>query len=336
MMLGNDPQTFGEAFPEALERYLGETLHDRVSVDAIEGTISVPTFLERSYRFYKARIIGRQCVLIAARENAATPADIAKHVSLVRSAVDTIVIFAAPSLSAHNRSRLIAQGVAFVVPGNQLYIPELAMDLREYFRAPKPRGAKGLSPAAQAVFFHYLLRLDEYATTPSAIAERLRYSAMSIGRAFDDLVAVGLVKSEKRGKERHIYFTADRRELMESARPLLRSPVRSVKHVRNDRPVPNLKLAGETALAKLTDLTPPRTETFAVLASDWKAIAETFDFIEVDEFEETFAVETWSYDPAGLSDGPVVDPLSLYAQFRDHRDERISMAAERLLENVIW
>ncbi|MCK4867349.1 MAG: hypothetical protein KAT39_04810 [Alphaproteobacteria bacterium] len=336
MMLGNDPQTFGEAFPEALERYLGETLHDRVSVDAIEGTISVPTFLERSYRFYKARIIGRQCVLIAARENAATPADIAKHVSLVRSAVDTIVIFAAPSLSAHNRSRLIAQGVAFVVPGNQLYIPELAMDLREYFRAPKPRGAKGLSPAAQAVFFHYLLRLDEYATTPSAIAKRLRYSAMSIGRAFDDLVAVGLVKSEKRGKERHIYFTADRRELMESARPLLRSPVRSVKHVRNDRPVPNLKLAGETALAKLTNLTPPRTETFAVLASDWKMIAEILDFIEVDEFEETFAVETWSYDPAGLSYGPVVDPLSLYAQFRDHRDERISMAAERLLENVIW
>lgn len=335
-MLENDPQTFGEAFAEALERYLGETLHDRVRVDEIEGTISVPNFLERSYRFYKARIVGRQCVLIAARENVATPADIAKHVSLVRSAVDTIVIFAAPSLSAHNRSRLIAQGVAFVVPGNQLYIPELAMDLREYFRAPKPRGAEGLSPAAQAVLFHYLLRLGEYATTPSAIAERLRYSAMSIGRAFDDLVAVRLAKCEKRGKERHIYFNADRRELMESARPLLRSPVRSVKHVRNDRPVSNLKLAGETALAKLTDLTPPRTETFAVVASDWKAIAETFDLIEVDEFEETFTVETWSYDPAGLSDGPVVDPLSLYIQFRDHRDERISMAAERLLENVIW
>ena len=119
-------------------------------------------------------------------------------------------------------------------------------------------------------------------------------------------------------------------------RPLLRSPVRSVKHIRDHRPVGNLKLAGETALAKLTDLTPPRTETFAVVASDWKAIAKTLEFIEVDEFEESFTVETWSYDPAGLSDGPVVDPLSLYAQFHDNRDERISMAAERLLENVLW
>lgn len=336
MMLESDRHLSGEAFAEALERYLGETLHDKVRVREIDEAISVPTFLERTYTFFKARIVGRQCILIAARENAATPAEIAKHVSLVRSAVGALVIFAAPSLSAHNRSRLIAQGVAFVVPGNQLYIPDLAMDLREYFRAPKPRGAEGLSPAAQAVFFHYMLRLDEFARTPSAIAERLRYSPMSVGRAFDDLVAVGLAKSEKRGKERHIYFNEDRRELMETARSLLRSPVRSIKHVRDHRPVGNLKLAGETALAKLTDLTPPRTETFAVVASDWKAIAETLEFIEVDEFEESFTVETWSYDPAGLSDGPVVDPLSLYAQFHDNRDERISMAAERLLENVLW
>ena len=336
MMLENDRNPFGEAFAEALERYLGETLHDKVRVDELDKAISVPTFLERSYNFFKARIVGKQCILIAARENAATPADIAKHVSLVRFAVDAIVIFTAPSLSAHNRSRLIAQGVAFVVPGNQLYIPDLAMDLREYFRAPKPRAAEGLSPAAQAVFFHYMLRLDEYATTPTAIAERLRYSPMSIGRAFDDLVAVGLAKTEKRGKERHIYFNVNKRELMETARPLLRSPVRSVKHIRDHRPAPNLKLAGETALAKLTDLTPPRTETFAVVASDWKAIAETLELIEADEFEMSFMVETWSYDPAGLSDGPAVDPLSLYAQFRDHRDERISMVAERLLERVLW
>lgn len=336
MMLENDHHVTA-AFAEALERYLGETLHESIKVRDIQGTISIPTFLDRSYRFYEARIIGTRCVVIAARENAATPADIAKHVSLVRSAVEGIVVFAAQSLSAHNRSRLIAQGVPFVVPGNQLYIPNLAMDLREHFRAPKPKGAEGLSPAAQAVLFHYLLRPDEFVATPSAIAGRLHYSPMSIGRAFDDLVAVGLARTEKFGKERHIQFDADRWKLIEAARPLLRSPVRSVKHVLgNAYLVPNLKLAGESALAKLTDLAPPRMDTFAVVASDWKAIAASFELVEVDEFEARFTVETWSYDPAGLSESPVVDPLSLYAQFRDHRDERISMAAERLLENEIW
>lgn len=336
MMLKHDHQLFGDAFAEVLERYLERTLLENVKVREIDKVISLPIFLEQAYVFFEARIFGARCVLIAARENAATPSNLAKHVSLVQSAVDAIVIFATPSLSAHYRSRLIDRGVSFVVPGNQLYIPDLAMDLRESFRAPKPRNVERLSPAAQAVLFHHVLRPGEFATTPSAIAKQLRYAPMSVGRAFDVLDAAGLAKAIKRGKERQIRFSADRRELMEAARPLLRSPARSFKHVCGTCPPFGMKLAGESALAKLTDLNPPRTETFAVAARNWKAIAESSEFKEVDEFERSFMVETWSYDPAGLSDGPLVDPLSLYVQFHDHRDERVSLAAQRLLENEIW
>lgn len=336
MMLEHDRQLFGEAFAEALERYLKRTLLTDVKIHEIDNAISVPIFLEQAYVFFEARIFGVRCVLIAARENAATPANLAKHVSLVQSAVDAIVIFGTPSLSAHYRSRLIARGVSFVVPGNQLYIPDLAMDLRESFRASKPQNVERLSPAAQAVLFHYVLRPGEFAATPSAIAKQLRYAPMSVGRAFDVLNAAGLAKAEKRGKERQIRFSADRRELMEAARPLLRSPARSFKHVCGTRLPPGLKLAGESALAELTDLNPPRTETFAVAARNWKAAVESFEFKEVDEFEGNFTVETWAYDPAGLSDGPLVDPLSLYAQFHNHGDERVSLAAQRLLENKIW
>lgn len=335
-MLEKGHGMLGEAFIGRLERYLRETLHDPIRAHLFEGAISLPAFLERTYKFYESLIAGQRCVFLVAGKNVATPSDIAKHVALVRSAVEAIIVFAAPSLSAHNRSRLIAQGIAFVVPGNQLYIPELAMDLREHFRAPKLRTADGLSPAAQAVLFHHVLRLDQFATTPSAIAERLHYSAMSIGRAFDDLVAVGLAKAEKRGKERYLQFNADRRALLPAARALLRSPVRSVKYIRNGRPVPNLKRAGESALAELTDLSRPKTDTFAIAARDWNAIAEGFDLIEVNENEADLAVETWSYDPAGLSDAPVVDPLSLYAQFWNHGNERVSMAAEKLLESLSW
>lgn len=331
MMLEYDRQLSGKAFAKALERYFERTLHDKVRVREIDEAVSVPVFLERTYAFFKARIVGKPFVLIAARENAAAPADIAKHVSLVRAAADSDVIFAAPSLSAHNRSRLIARRVAFAVPGNQLYIPELAMDLRENFLAPKPRSVERLSPAAQVVLFHYMLRLDEFAVTPSAIAQRLRYAPMSIGRAFDDLVAAGLATTERRGKERQIYFDMGRWALIETARPLLRSPVRSIKYIRDSRPVLNLQHAGETALSILSDLMLPQTDTFAVAAKNWKKIAENSEFVEGNEFEKSFTVETWSYDPTTLSGISVVDPLSLYAQFHDHRDERVSMAAKKLL-----
>jgi DNA-binding MarR family transcriptional regulator len=275
-------------------------------------------------------------VFLAAEGQAGTPSDIAKHVGLVHSAVDAIVIFAAPALSSHNRARLIAHGVAFAIPGNQLYIPELAMDLREHFRSRKERAADGLSPAAQAVLFYHLLLRDEEATTPSAIAGRLGYSAMSIGRAYDDLAAAGLAKTRKRGREKHLEFNEDRRTLLEKARPLLRSPVRTLRYVRHGKVPPALKLSGESALAEYTDLSPPRMKTYAIAASDWKAVAKNIELVEANDGEADFAVETWAYDPAGLSDGPSVDPLSLYAQFGEHPDERVSMAAGKLLEKLPW
>ena len=321
---------------ETLTHYLEQTLHRRIRIHAFEHSVSLPAFLERTYQLYESSIAGQQCIFLIAGENFATPSDIAKHVALVRSVVPAIVVFVAASLSTHNRARLVAQGTSFVVPGNQLYIPELAMDLREYFRAPKIRSADSLSPVAQAVLFHHLLRPDARAVTPSTIAERLHYSAMSIGRAFDDLAAAGLAETRKIGKEKHLKFKTEGRALLQTAHSLLRSPVRTVKYIREVRTRPAWKLAGESALAELTDLSPPKIDTYAVAASGWKIVANRYDLTETEPAESAIAVETWSYDPAGLSDTHVVDRLSLYAQFWNSGDERISKVAESLLEHPRW
>ncbi len=335
-MLSKDLPGSDCPFPDALERYLGELLHERIDVRPFEATSSLPAFIGRIYALYEARILGRQCVIVAKLDGTGTPADIAKHIDIVRNATHTTVAFATMNISAQNRSRLIGQGVPFIVPGNQLYIPDLAIDLREHFRAPRKRQADGLSPAAQTVLFHHILHLDRSMTTPSLLADRLHYSAMSIGRAFDDLVATGLAETVRHGKERRIHFKAEGRHLLEEATPHLRSPVRSLKFVRGSAFGAHLKLAGETALSRLTELAGPRIDTFAVAASDWKAISQTADLAETDRDDANCIIETWSYDPAALSDTDTVDVLSLYAQFRDHRDERVAMAAERLLENLPW
>ncbi len=323
-------------FIETLQRYLSEILHEDIRIKAFECPISLPAFFRHMYGFYETWIAGIRCVIIAAAENCATPAQVAKHADLVRSSLDAIIIFATPSLSAYNRSRLIAQRVAFIVPSNQLYIPELATDLREHFHAMKETAASSLSPVAQAVLFHHILRIDDHAVTPSAIAKSLHYSAMSIGRAFDNLIACGLAYAEMYGKERHIYFDRNRRMLFDKARTLLRNPARAVKYIRSGHTKTPMKWGGESALSKLTDLSSPRMEVFAVAASHWKMIANENGFVEVKEQMADFAVETWSYDPAGLSEVSTVDPLSLYVQFRDHRDERLAIVADTLLERLSW
>lgn len=320
----------------ALQRYLESTLHEPARVVSLERAPSLPSFLSRMYSLLEGNVAGRRCIFLSTADNTATPSDIAKHVALVRSTVDAIVVFVAPWMSAHNRSRLIGQRVPFVVPGKQLYIPDLAMDLRERFRTPKPRSAVGLSPAAQAVLFHRLLRLDEAATTPSLIATQLHYSAMSIGRAFDDLVSAGLAHSERYGRERRIRFKTEGRQLFDASHDLLRSPVRTEKFIQDVHAAPPLKHAGESALAELTELSSPPFLAFAVAASDWKVVAQTCGLVETDRDQACHIVETWSYAPAALTTTHTVDPLSLYAQFHAHRDERVSMAAERLLDGMPW
>ncbi len=319
-----------------LQRYLEDTLHEPARIAALDGATSLPSFISRMYSLHEGYIAGRRCIFLTTTDNTATPSDIAKHIALVRPAADAIIVFVAPWLSAHNRSRLIGQGVPFVVPSKQLYIPDLAMDLRERFRTPKPSRAAGLSPAAQAVLFHRLLRLDQAATTPSLVATQLRYSAMSISRAFDDLVSAGLAETEQHGRQRRIRFEAEGRQLFDAAHDLLRSPVRTEKFIRNVHAAPLLKHAGERALAELIDLSPPPLPAFAVAASDWRIVAQTHELAETDRDRASHIVETWSYDPATFSTAQTVDPLSLYAQFHDHHDERVSMAAERLLDGMPW
>jgi hypothetical protein len=168
------------------------------------------------------------------------------------------------------------------------------------------------------------------------IAEHLRYSAMSVGRAFDDLAALELAVTEKHGKERHIRFKHRGRQLLDLARSYLRSPVRGVKYFKGHHVGRPLQQAGLSALAALTDLSGPPIETYAVAAGAWKEIARDRHFVETDEYGAEFILETWAYDPLGLSDRSTVDPLSLYAQFRDHKDERVAGAAEDLLGEISW
>lgn len=320
-------------FIELLESYLTKTLQKNIRIHALKCPSNLPAFISEMYKLYEIWIADIRCAMLEAKKEA-TPAQIAKHIDLVRTLLNTIVIFATPSLNSYNRARLISYQVAFIVPGNQLYIPELAADLREYFHATKDRATDKLSPAAQAVLFQHILRITQ-AETPSAIAKTLNYSAMSIGRAFDDLVSFELAHIEKRGKEKHIRFDSNRRDLFNKSLVLLRSPIRSLKYIQNRFP-PTLKWAGESALSKLTDLSPPQREVFAVAADQWNAYAQKNNLAEVEEYMADFLIESWSYDPAVLSATSTVDPLSLYIQFKDHRDERLAIAAESLLEKIQW
>ena len=338
-MLDNTSEKSGQAdLVEKLKQYVSAILHRPMQLAQWKGSSGLPTYLTHRYHLLAGSIADQPCLFAFDQEAAAaTPADIAKHLARIGSGFDGNVIYVARRLSADRRARLIGHGAPFVIPGNQLYIPQLAIDLRERFRVRPQRNAEQLSPVAQAILFHYLLRLDERQNTPSRLAKALYYSAMSVGRGFEELLMHKLATVAQQGRTKKIQFLFERPALLEAARPLLRKPARSEIFIQSDTMMPSTKRAGESALAALTDLSPPQQPVEAIHINEWRVLGKVLDIAMVKHKDEASSVlELWHYDPKILSADPIVDPLSLYAQFWDHPDERVAGAAESLLERLEW
>lgn len=329
----------GSDLAAELRNYIAATLHRPVRLSRWAGSAGLPTFLTHRYALFNGRIADQPCLFALDQDTAdATPAEIAKHISHLGSDFAGNVVYVARRLSSDRRARLIGHGVPFVIPGNQLYVPQLAIDLREHFRARSKRSAEQLSPVAQTILFHHLLGLDEGHNTPSRLATVLKYSAMSIGRGFEELQMHKLAVVVQQGRSKVIEFIGDRRDLFSDARTFLRSATRSEIYLASDAELPSKQWAGESALAALTDLSPPRLPAFAIHINSWWDMGKDQSKVPRAKHrdESSTVLELWHYDPKLLSDKPTVDPLSLYAQFWDHADERVSGAAEDLLERLEW
>lgn len=338
-MLERDTHTQKAAeFAKKLQAYLVATLHVSIKLDEWEESTGLPVFLARRYRFYWATIAHQPCLFMVTVDTLeATPTEIGKHIALVTPNFEGVVVYACAHMTSTLRARLVAQGVPFAVPGNQLYIPQLATDLREHFRAPDRARGDFLSPVAQLVLFHYVLRQPYHHATPSMLAQDLKYSAMSIGRAFDELAMRELATVEKLGREKVLTFKDDPRNLIELSKPALRNPVRGVHAVRFKHGPPPMLLAGETALAELTNLATRALPTYAIDATEWQTFFERHGIDDYHyEYEGEAIIETWRYDPAILSFGNTVDVLSLFARYWNDADERVAQAANALLEARTW
>lgn len=320
----------------AARGYVEHVLQTALLIEGPVNSSNLPAFLMQRYELVAGQILRHQCILmLAANEQEDTPATVAKHRDVLQRHFPTqTIILVADRVSNHNRHRLISQRVPFIIPGNQLFVPELAMDLREHFRAERERPADSLTPTAQLVVVAALTgKIGEM--TPSELASRFRYSVMSMSRTIGELEALQLVDVEPSGRFRRASFTLPREDLWERARPLLRSPVRKRRRVRRPPNDSDMPLAGESALAEWTDLSHPRLETRAIAASDWKSLATRYNLDRPLSWDEPeIELETWSYDPMLLGNDHLVDPISLWLSLPESADDRRGAARDDLLRQV--
>ncbi len=324
---------------DKFERYLKETTGILATPKKWHDMEKLPYFLRDLYTFYEVSILGTPILLmVAVDEKEQTPATVRKHMILVKGKWGNEVVYLHPSIPSYNRKRLIEHKVPFVVPGNQMYLPLLGIDLREHFKKIRSTPSK-ISPSTQAVILSSLLSEGEQDYTPSRLANKLGYSAMTLTRAFDELESVGLGEVSMEGRERILRFNEVNKALWEKAKGLMSSPVKRrtyIKFLKSGRPG---VLAGLTALSHYTLLSPPSTPTCALSIEEWNAMKQHNDFTEMTIPEpETniFQAEIWNYLPRLFAESEVVDRFSLFLSLRDNKDERVESALQEMMVKIEW
>lgn len=311
----------------AIEHYFQEALGQKVKVHLWRKQKELPFFLLDSYNFYEFKLLTNACLLMVAKKGLeVTPALVRKHWEQLLKKWDGPCIFVQETISAYNRKRLIEHRVPFLVPGNQLYLPELGIDLREHFRKLR-NPKKFLSPATQAIIVYALLKKAKEKLNPSYLVKELGYTHMTMTRALDELEEASIGTVYREGRERFWVFEGSKRELWEQTKPMLRSPVKTRVWLKHKKP----KIAaGLTALSYFTMINPPTVPVYAISWEEWKRWKKS----EVEELpsseEAAFELEIWYYDPHLFAKDSAVDLFSLYLSLQTNGDERIETAMEEL------
>lgn len=339
----NETHDIHEGLMAATKSYVAETMHAPLELSPWPGVLSVPRFLTNTYLMVQGDLLGRQTLWLLASDEP-TPSAVVKHMSAIGEHWPYAQVVVFGKLPSYARQRLIENGVPFVVPGTQLYLPGHGVDFRS--RSKKPVEIRSeMRPSSQALLLYLLLHASdpECARTATEFAPMLGQTLMTSSRAVAELEAHGLVLTRKRGRSKEVFLRQDPRETWEASQPLLRNPVmrRLVLLGASSVPGAGYPLAGLSALSQKTMLAEPYTPTYAVSrevarGSDLEVAAVARDSSSMAAEADVSTVEVWAYDPVPLSKDGVVDPLSLCLSLRDDQDERVQGALERMIEGLPW
>jgi DNA-binding MarR family transcriptional regulator len=322
-----------EKLTQDLQEYLHEVLNISIELRPWKGQLELPFFLIDAYNFYQISLFEHPCLLMVIKKDTEiTPGVIHKHCDQVQKKWGGFSIYVQSAISSYNRKRLIEHNIPFIVPGNQMYLPQLGIDLREYFQKIHNREHKFFSPGTQTVVLYALVHETNEKLSPSLLAERLGYTLMTMTRAFKELESTGIGEIHQKGRE-YCWIFPKKKELWEQVKPFLRTPTKKRIWLKHTKPE---VIAGLSALSQFSMINPPNLPVYAISAQHWREWKQ-LDVKEIPSPEDAdFELEIWNYDPKLFAKNDIVDPFSLYLSLKDFEDERIESALIEMMENVAW
>lgn len=294
-----------------------------------------PLFLKDEFDFLKFQLSGneRKYILTKPKKKFDIKLNtIRKQQNQIEKISGCYPVLVVDELRLSQRNALIQSDFAFVVPNHQIYIPNMMMNLTEKDVVKKEYDSY-FSVQAQVLFIYMLLnRVKE--TNARQLSNQLPLSVATINRALNELVDRELIYTVG-NNTRKAYKSIAKKLFWEKGKEFLFNPVSRVYYVKN-RPYEFL-MSNELALTRLSWSLNYSTMSYYAASNKEIAEMEASNFIDrYNLFDDSFyTIEQFKYDPKILSDSNYIDVISLFAQFKDHKDERIQMALDEIMGDVL-
>lgn len=316
------------------KRYLEGSLDLVVKINPIDLSTKLPYLYTEHYRFYELMLNEVNYLLFEGRK--AISGKIVKlHSQELESRFGYKAVFLNNQISLSLRRTLVEHRVAFIIPDNQIYLPKLGISFKEQYHKRSSK-RDHLRPVTQVVLFKTLLNRDYDLITASEYAKQFSYSAMSVSRAFNELLEHGFVSQGENWKERPIRWLYTGRELWEKALPFMINPVSRSIWVQFSQKIPYC-VAGISALAKYSMIDAGDSVTYATTSTIAK---NNQNMIEIDKDEgltdRINSLQIWRYDPKLIMQEDIVDPLSLYLSLKENHDERVQISLDKMMGGIKW
>lgn len=328
---------------EKLKDYIQQILGVQLEIKELqnEQLNKLPFIFKSNFKFYSTTLSNHELILLELnKEDTLNASQLRKQVVEIQKKLEKRIIIVTDTISALNRKRLIEHKISFIIPGKQMYLTELLIDIQDYEKEKEFKKSFLLLPSAQLILLYQILHKDDNLSqyTFKELAEKLQYTQMGITKAIENLRRLAIVKVEGT-KEKNIIFEKDLQKLWGDSERLLINPVMKTVYV-DEKPKGFLK-SNTTALEEYTDMNPSALEYFAIEKKQFYELEKNNKLVNLNNENGNFALEVWKYNPELITKGITkknnVDPLSLYLSLKDRFiDERTDMALDQIIEKYIW
>jgi hypothetical protein len=316
-----------------LKKYLKDILDIDILVSPMEKQVyqKLPMYITAAYNAYETSIYGQQICLLFAKdmENSPPPDQLAKQMAFITKQTGLPVAFVFNKMVSYNLKRLVQKRVNFIIPGKQLFIPALMMNLRK-MPEKLPIKTELLTPVAQFLLLYHLQRELLNGFTVQQLAGKFAQTYLTINRAVRNLKELGLCNPVG-GKEKQLQFTERGKNLWTKAQDFLQIPAERIVFTNEIIDLKQVYASNINALAHYTMLNDETKRHYAIDKKDVQTVN-----VEINKYVGDNSIEVWRYNPKPLSNNKFVDKLSLYLLLKDDANERIQGELEQMINGIQW